>query len=160
VKRLFLTGLFVFLSNAPAHEIQLSPNLGWSSYSGYLLGLDGAYLVPLSQRWQGKFSGGFIARTKTDYVNFSLQAGAVYNFNDDWSHAFFAGGGVGYGNQHHLGPWGDHDNRDFYGYAEFGKRLTLNKSGTFTWVPNATLRSRSLELAEISISPLNFAYSF
>lgn len=142
------------------YEVQMSPNLGWSSFSGYLLGVDAALLNPLSERWQWKTAGGFTARTKNDYVNFALELGPVYNFGFDWAEAFFIGAGIGYGNQNYLGPRDDNDNRQIYGYLEGGKRLPLNRSKTFMWVPNAKIRANSFHFAEVSISPLNFSYTF
>lgn len=145
---------------AKKYELQLAPNLGWSNFSGYLLGLDAAFLLPLSDRWQWKAAGSFAARTKNDYVSYSLETGAVYNFNDDWTKAFFVGAGVGYGNQKYVGPRDEFDDRSPYAYAEVGKRFTLNKSGTLMWVPNATVSANSFKYGQIAISPLNFSWSF
>jgi hypothetical protein len=142
------------------YELQFAPNLGWSNFSGYLLGLDAAVLLPLSERWQWKSAGSFTARTKNDYVSYSLETGAVYNFSDDWNQAFFVGAGIGYGNQKYVGPYDEFDNRLLYGYAEVGKRLKLNKSGSITWVPTATVSTNSFKHAEIGIHPLNFSWSF
>jgi len=143
------------------YELQLSPNLGWSNFSGFHLGLDSTLALPLSARWQWKFGGGFTARLGNSYTTYSLTTGAVYNFKDDWSEGFFVGAGVGYGNQIASFRYnsGD-DDRSLYGYAEFGKRFKLNRSGTLMWTPNLTVASDFKSGGVVMINPMNFSWTF
>jgi len=142
------------------YELQLSPALGWSNYSGLHLGIDSAIAIPLSERWQWKVGAGFVGRTKSNYKTFALTTGAIYNFNDKLPHAFFVGAGVGYGNRYDFKVRDSDDNRSLYGYAEFGKRFSLNKSETLHWIPTFTLASDFEQAGFVSINPLQFSWTF
>jgi hypothetical protein len=121
------------------------PNVGYSNFDGFVVGLEASLLVPLSERWQWKLGGGYEAGKHSDWRAF--RTGAVYNFAGDWSRAYYLGAGVGL-------------DAEIFGYVDFGKRFSLNKEGTITWSPHVTVESNSIHRGHVVISPVSFGWSF
>ena len=57
------------------YELQLMPNLGWSNFDGFVVGLDASLSIPLSERWQWKFGGSYEMRKRSSWR--AVTTGAV-----------------------------------------------------------------------------------
>jgi hypothetical protein len=123
-----------------------------------VVGLDASLSIPLSERWQWKFGGSYEMRKRSSWR--AVTTGAVYNFADDWTQAYYLGGGVGLADENRISNGDEREDTKVYGYLEFGKRFRLNKEGTITWSPHVTVDSNTLDRGHITISPVSFGWHF
>ncbi len=168
--RLFIAAIWLFLSvpalaevqNKP-YEIQLAPSVGYSNFTGLQLGLHGELAIGVDQHWQLLAGGRLFTNKFRPASKFILTMGARYNFSEDWTRSLYIDAGAGYGDTRGISG-NDHatNTKGMIGYMTIGKRIPLNNSGTFSWVPNASYTFGDLgsHTGELSISPLTFSYSF
>ena len=142
------------LSNG--YEISFAPGLGYSTYSGLLFsGAIGA-AVPLIARIQLSGRTLFEGSTSGNVSKNSFQVGPVYNFNDEFSHSGFLGGGVGY--QTNFPD--SNDPSSAYGYFCGGSRWLISERHKITYSPNAELIIGRESKSSLQIEFLNFSLFF
>jgi hypothetical protein len=151
--------LTAFAEGPQKFEIQASPSIGWSSFSGFSVGIDGKFRYGLSSHWQMEFGLGYYAEKHRSLKDYSI--GANYNFNEDWSRSWYLGAGMGVldGEYVNYGSKGSYQETHLYTYLRGGRRFRLNDSGSITWSPyiQTIIGEPS---AELQIMPLSFTFSF
>lgn len=159
--------LLVFAFAAQAHasdnpkdkfELQFAPNVGYSNFNGFSLGLDATFFIGINSHWQARF--GIEQQFNKNHSRHAYTLGANYNFDEDWSRSVYLGFGAGYSESEYAGYSRDEKQQNGYLFADLGKRFRLNQSGTFTWAPHITADTVSNGRAHLTISPINFGWSF
>ncbi len=139
-----------------AHQISLSPTLGYSNFHGFVYGAKLEYARALTSRLQWDGAGQFLVEGAGSY--YALSTGLTYNLSDDLARAYYVGAGAGYAD------FGRHEkfeaSQAFYGYAKLGKRFALSSSGSFSWSPELFVNARSFERARIGVNLVQFTWSF
>lgn len=139
-------------------EIQGAPYFGYSNFNGFSLGLDAAVFIPMSSHWQWRF--GMEYQISKYITSRAFNTGANYNFDEDWSRSIFVGLGAGFGERRDLSYGIESKEDNPYLYADLGKRFRLNQSGSFMWAPHVTVDTLAPGRGHVTVSPLNFSWSF
>jgi len=150
---LMITPALAAADEARNFEFRMTPgHIGYSNYSGFVVGGRTAIAVDLSERWQWEFGMGFAATSKWK-SEFSLFTGPRFNLSEDRSRSWFVGLGLGYGENICC------DKKQFTGIFEVGKRFRMTEDGAWTFGPSATYATDGKDSA-LTIYPINFTYSF
>jgi hypothetical protein len=162
-KIIFIVCLFPLtaLADGPTKfEIQASPSIGWSNYSGLGLGLDSKFRYGLDSHWQAELGLGVYTHKYGSLKDYSI--GVNYNFDEDWSRSWFLGAGLGLIDGRYLdsGTSDLYSDTRSYTYMRGGRRFRLNDSGSITWNPYVQLTAAERSQATIEIMPLSFGFSF
>lgn len=160
---IFLSPALAFASETGpinSHEIQVDPYVGYSSYSGFNLGIHMNYRYRLDSHWQLETGLGQYYSKRRSMRDYNL--GALYNFNEDWSRSWFVGGGIGLSEGRKIDIWNGDDRYQshVYAYARAGHRFRMNESGTLTWNPYVEAAASDFKKGSIGIVPLSFGFSF
>ena len=139
-------------------ELQFAPSVGYSNFLGVSVGLDLALFIGLNEHWQARL--GTEHQFAKRYSRHAYSLGANYNFDEDWSKSVFLGFGAGYSEYESTDSYDNYKTQNGYLFADLGKRFRLNQSGSFTWAPHMTVDTVSTGRAHLTISPLNFGWSF
>lgn len=136
------------------YEVRFLPGyVGYSNYSGVLLGGSAAIAINMGKRWQwewGAFGG---VSTRQGRSDFSVFTGPRFNLSEDRTRSWFVGLGVEYGDRWQCCD----DDKQMSGYMEVGKRFRITESWTYS--PSATFQTDG-DYSTLSVRPATFTYSF